>query len=889
MTLNEFFSALNNGARWDVGVSINRSNALPLDANSVFATLAEAQSYVAGTNDKVLANAYPGQVLAVVTDEETVIYYVDAKMTLQALANAADLKAYTDEQIEELRKEIPTEVGVMSVKVTDDDVIIGTPVDATTGDVTIDLKHAKVGPADGYTGTQEGAIVDAFGESMTIKVPKLTVDEYGHTNAAEEIEYKISLPTPEAATNTVTTAEAGNDGVTVEDTATDGNHHYVISHKEGTELTVEEGTGRTYVTEVVTDDYGHITGVKTATETVVDTNTAHTHVDGLGVKVTGEGGTEGEVKIDLDIEFNNTLVAKEVDGVEKKYLQILDKTSKEAITEFDVSEFVKDGMLESVVANVEANTLTFTWNTDGEKTETVIPLNTIADIYTAGKGITISSEGEITAKVQTVTTYKDTDTTGNCYDILVNEESILENGDKLASKDYVNNIAASVSASAIKEIKGNGKAIVVSQDSLTEGEEKVRTIDLKINAGTPGNVTLTQDSNGLKANIDLSDYAKTEELPDIPEYEGLGAVHIETKTGSVGKTVELITNETYLVEESDEEGVTKLTLSDSVIASLAKADSALQEVTIPDIEIEETEFAVSTEEGINLPLIIDLSASGHELTEQKVTITSDGDVQIDALADGATTGSVKLVLSETITNKINSAVQPGDIADLVTPLIPADYIQSVDEEELKVEDAKLSIVEIAQNKVAGLKAYTQETVPGTTNSEGTEQGPDTWTAPVQPEGDVYATLADILKPATCVEGSDGIKRGQVGLMTPEQVDKLNALVLTDGGVEISGQINAENVIGLDNRIELLTSDKLVGIKDIHGNSWDLEGNGDTRYAIAPCATDVLPGIIALGAEFKKNDQHQLEIKEVNVRKLTQTKGDWLILNGGDAALTWPEE
>jgi uncharacterized protein YlzI (FlbEa/FlbD family) len=566
---------------------------------------------------------------------------------------------------------------------------------------------------------------------MTIKVPKLTVDEYGHTNAAEEIEYKISLPTPEAATNTVTTAEAGNDGVTVEDTATDGNHHYVISHKESAELTVEEGTGRTYVTEVVTDDYGHITGVKTATETVVDTNTAHTHIDGAGIKVTGEGGATGEVQIDLDIEFNDTLVTKEVDGVEKKYLQILDKTSKEAITEFDVSEFVKDGMLESVVANVEANTLTFTWNTDGEKTETVIPLNTIADIYTAGKGITISSEGEITADVQTVTAFTDTDTTGNCYDILVNEKSVLEDGDKLASKDYVNNIAASVSASAIKEIKGNDKAIIVSQDSVTEGEEKVRTIDLKINLGTPGNVTLTQDGNGLKANVDLSDYAKTEELP---EYEGLGAIHIETKADSVDKTIELITNETYLVEESDKEGVTRLTLSDSVIASLAKADSALQEVTIPDIGIEETEYSVSTEQGIDLPLIVDLSASGHELTEQKVTITSDGDVQIDALADGATTGSVKLVLSETIANKINSAVQPGDIAGLVTPLIPADYIQSVDEKELKVEGAKLSIIEIAQDKVAGLQAHTY-----TKNTETGEWGPAI---------KVDSTLADILKPAT---------------------------------------------------------------------------------------------------------------------------------------------
>jgi TusA-related sulfurtransferase len=75
MTANEFFTNLNGGARWDVGVSINRSNKLPLDANSVFPSLAEAQAYVAGTHPTRLSNAYPGQILSVVTEDgKTKIY-----------------------------------------------------------------------------------------------------------------------------------------------------------------------------------------------------------------------------------------------------------------------------------------------------------------------------------------------------------------------------------------------------------------------------------------------------------------------------------------------------------------------------------------------------------------------------------------------------------------------------------------------------------------------------------------------------------------------------------------------------------------------------------------------------------------------------------------------
>lgn len=98
MAVKEFFDNLNGGARWDVGVSINRSNSLPLDANSVFASLEAAQNYAKGTPaEGTLANAYPGQVLAVVTDAETIIYYIDANMTLQPVGNTKEVMAYIGE------------------------------------------------------------------------------------------------------------------------------------------------------------------------------------------------------------------------------------------------------------------------------------------------------------------------------------------------------------------------------------------------------------------------------------------------------------------------------------------------------------------------------------------------------------------------------------------------------------------------------------------------------------------------------------------------------------------------------------------------------------------------------------------------------------------------
>ena len=84
MTRKEFFQKLNTSSKWDVGVSINRSNALPLDANSVFQSKEELDNYAAGNpSPGTLNNAYPGQIVAVVNSDSTVVYYIDQDMKAQ--------------------------------------------------------------------------------------------------------------------------------------------------------------------------------------------------------------------------------------------------------------------------------------------------------------------------------------------------------------------------------------------------------------------------------------------------------------------------------------------------------------------------------------------------------------------------------------------------------------------------------------------------------------------------------------------------------------------------------------------------------------------------------------------------------------------------------------
>ena len=73
----DFFTAKAKSSLWDVAVSIKRGNPLPLDADSIFESYAALEAYAAD----VLA--YPGQVVAVVNEDSTGIYYLDQNLAIK--------------------------------------------------------------------------------------------------------------------------------------------------------------------------------------------------------------------------------------------------------------------------------------------------------------------------------------------------------------------------------------------------------------------------------------------------------------------------------------------------------------------------------------------------------------------------------------------------------------------------------------------------------------------------------------------------------------------------------------------------------------------------------------------------------------------------------------
>lgn len=151
MTRQEFFEMKAAGALWDVGVSINRTNPLPLDKNAVFESYDAALAYAKG----VLS--YPGQFIAVVAEDNSVTGYIITVAggdgaTLQKLAAqtssgdvVADLAALTNRvgTLETSVGDIKTEIGAKAAGET-----------AATGIYKyVDDKVAAATP-DGYAGVK---------------------------------------------------------------------------------------------------------------------------------------------------------------------------------------------------------------------------------------------------------------------------------------------------------------------------------------------------------------------------------------------------------------------------------------------------------------------------------------------------------------------------------------------------------------------------------------------------------------------------------------------------------------------------------------------------------------------------------------------------------------
>lgn len=191
MTREEFFALKNKGALWDVGVSINRTNPLPLDKNAVFDTYDNALIYAKG----VLA--YPGQFIAVVGETAVEAYLI----TVAGSANATLVKLAATTASGDLASDVTalqtkvngivTEIGkaagtdteatglyklIAEAKAAADAKIAS--IAATNNTITVTTTDPKNPTVGVKVSTKEGNALKADATGMYVEIPEVTVPEY---------------------------------------------------------------------------------------------------------------------------------------------------------------------------------------------------------------------------------------------------------------------------------------------------------------------------------------------------------------------------------------------------------------------------------------------------------------------------------------------------------------------------------------------------------------------------------------------------------------------------------------------------------------------------------------------------------------------------------------
>lgn len=180
MTREEFFEKLTNGAKWDVGVAINRTNPVPLDANSVFESLDALTTY-ATTN----ALAYPGQVVSVLGTEEIAAYLIKTTgegaliSKLAASSASGDISA----DVETLKTQVANIISGTQV--------VGAATKATQdgeGNV-ISTTYATVTALEGVRTTAEKGVSDAAAAKEAADAAKAVADaKVGAVSLASGVE-----------------------------------------------------------------------------------------------------------------------------------------------------------------------------------------------------------------------------------------------------------------------------------------------------------------------------------------------------------------------------------------------------------------------------------------------------------------------------------------------------------------------------------------------------------------------------------------------------------------------------------------------------------------------------------------------------------------------------
>lgn len=233
------------------------------------------------------------------------------------------------------------------------------------------------------------------------------------------------------------------------------------------------------------------------------------------------------------------------------------------ISEIDATDFIKDGMLDSaalVTTKPASDNADYTgdgpwivlvWNTDAEKTRTVINVDTLVDTYTSGKAeqLTISNYviTPVTADPSTAATTSEALATAgqvkSYVEYMVSEKNVTAEGETGNTALVVANAANNnVSVGSTEKLKTAVALAETAVQNVTQGTSTDTYINL--NVGTKSNSSVIE--------ITVNDGDLVTKITDIDGSLG----RINTSIGHINSSIATINTSVNALEDAINAGVT---------------------------------------------------------------------------------------------------------------------------------------------------------------------------------------------------------------------------------------------------------------------------------------------------------------------------------------------
>lgn len=851
MTRDEFFAQKAKGALWDVGVSIQRGNPLPLDSNSVFESKAKADAYVAG----VLA--YPGQIIAVVEASATTIYYIDQAMALQ-------------------------EVG--KIPLGDDKSI---KVDAATGKISI------LGVDTAETGAQP--VKQADGSIKWVKPDTTTVE--GLSSAVEDLQGRIDpIEKTEYGIEKLAKSTDGMLATYKLYKTVDGGAKTYLETKIDIpkDLVVESGAVKTYATKAEATTDG-MSADQAATETFPGTfiklTIANKTSDNLFINVSGliEYVTSGSADSD-DIVITVSDEHKVTAALSSAIKTSL-KNADSALQATDITVGNANGTIAVKGTDVKVTGLADAAYTTVKSIEDKIATAKSEAIATAGT----NADTKISTKIgdigdKTVKAYTDgaVSAVESKVDDLTTSVGALDLK-ALAHLDAVDE--AHLDETLANKINGKAnKATTLEGYGITDAMTKTAIEGAISTAKTDAATDATNKADAAKTAV----IGTAADTADKDTVKGAKAYADNIGTNLKGTVVGKSTDKSS---------------ADTVYGAKAYADEkATAAKTAAEKTAADALSPVSAKADANETAIATLNGTGEGSVSKKIT---DAIADLD-VTDTAKTSEFVTAVSET-DGKISvtrAALKASDIPDLTTAKL-TDFATEMAKKQNKLEfmtapssSNKVATAADLTSAVAGLSGamhYCGASETDPTSEDGPTGVTGSGTSGAFVKGDVVTYgIKEYVYDGTSwrelgTEGSYAVKGAitNADIATDAAIDqsKISGLT-TDLGKKLDTTTAASTYVAKDGYIAYTQAEKtkLAGIAEkaqvnvlesVATDDGDL--TIDKKKVTIPKATATKLGLVKGSAAENKVTvaaNGEMEVNSLNVNKLTQTAGDTLILNCG---------